>query len=226
MKQIFTILGIAAAIFFTNGNTAQTTFLSGEYGIRVIAKSATPGQYEKVGFQACVEDENGNKIGELSVSNISLTKIVGQDYITHKALGTAPSSEVSGDYHIWDFNWTAPEGFDGEVTVYVASMFTNNNGAYTGDVHVTTNHTFNVSVGIEELNSFDFSVYPNPVAEQINMICKKPFGENTRISLIDLKGAEVVLFAGDMHQREYSNGIYTLNIQSKNGRSSQQIVIQ
>lgn len=212
-----------------------STHLSvGHYGISVVAKSDVAGEYEKVGFQACVEDEDGNKIGELIISDDSRTQIVGQDYITHKYSGTAPSQEVNGDHHIWNFIWKAPEGYDGIVTVYVASMFTNNNGGYTGDVHIAESQSFNVSVGVEEFNSFDFSVFPNPVTEQIYMTSEKAFGKNTRISLVDLKGAEVLLFEGDLYQNEYSimlpadisNGVYTLRMNSESGQVSERIIVQ
>lgn len=212
-----------------------TTFLPvGEYGISVIAKSETTGQYEKAGFQACVEDENGNKIGELVVTDNTTTKITGQDYITHKYSGTAPSQEVDGDHHIWNFTWVAPEGFEGVATVYAAAMLTNDDAANTGDVHVASSHSFNVSVGVEEQNSLNVSVFPNPVKEQINLTSDKAFGENTRISMVDMKGAEVLLFEGDLNQYEYSfvlpssiaNGLYTLKVQSDNGVQSQKIILE
>lgn len=212
-----------------------TTSLSvGEYGISVIAKSETPGQYEKAGFQACVEDENGNKIGELVVSDNTTTKIIGQDYITHKYSGTAPSQEVDGDHHIWNFTWVAPEGYEGVATVYAVVMLANNDAENTGDVHVASSHSFNVSVGVEEMNAFDFSVFPNPVSDQINLTSENAFGDNTRISLVDIKGSEVLLFEGDLNQYEYSlilpsgiaKGIYALKVQSDNGLQSKKIILE
>ena len=60
-------------------------------------------QYEKVGFQACVEDDFGNKIGEISLVDPIRTKFPNgnSDYITHTFAGTAPYDDFS---HLWEFD--------------------------------------------------------------------------------------------------------------------------
>ena len=116
-------------------------------------------QYEKVGFQACVEDALGAKIGEISLVDPIRTKFPNgdSDYITHTFTGTAPSDNFS---HHWEFDWMPPANFEGqEANVYVASILSNDNNQNTGDVHVTNHHTFNVGVSVEEPGLFDFSVY-------------------------------------------------------------------
>ena len=204
-----------------------------EYTILIEAQSATPFQYTKAGFQACIENGAGVKIGELSTISNTLTKIIFQNYITHKTAGTALNENLVSTHHAWEFNWTASDDFVGEATVYAAVMLTNNNGNNAGDVHIASNYAFNVGVGLDEVNSFDFSVYPNPVAEQINLVFEATLEESTRISLMDMKGSEIVLFEGFLNQKEYSfvlpsmmaPGVYALRIEGDSRRSTRNIIV-
>ena len=205
-----------------------------EYTITIQAQSETPFEYTKAGFQACIEDASGTKIGNLSILSNTLTKIVNQHYITHTTLGTSPSEEFSGSHHAWSFNWSAPDDFVGEATVYTAVMLTNNDGSNSGDVHLASNYTFNVGLGLDEVYGFDFSVYPNPVSEQINLVFETPIEEDTSISLIDMKGAEIVLHQGFLSQKEYNlvlpaglvSGVYAIRIDRESGQSSKRIILQ
>tara|TARA_B110000977_G_scaffold155018_1_gene197132 strand:- start:1520 stop:2353 length:834 start_codon:yes stop_codon:yes gene_type:complete len=206
-----------------------------EYTIWVESKSETPFQYSKAGFQACVEDGAGNKIGTLATLNSTLTKIIGSgSYITHTTAGTSPSEEVFGSHHYWSFSWTAPEDFNGEASVYAASMLTNNNGSDSGDTNVTSSYLFNVGVGIETLNVFDFSVYPNPASEQLSINMKEIPGENSTISLCDVKGAFTTLITGNLKENKYNlsipsylaEGIYTLTVSSPKGQTSKKIMLK
>jgi hypothetical protein len=204
------------------------------YRIRVEAGNSGNFQYEKAGFQACVEDGSGNKLGQIFTVSNTLTQIVEQDYITHTELGTAPSSQSDNSTHMWEFDWLPPADFIGEATVYAASMLTNNNGMNTGDVHVTANHVFNVGLGLDQGDTFEFTVFPNPTSEQINMSWDTPLGENTRISLYDMKGAESVLFEGTLNDLTYTmvlpshlaKGLYTIIVDSERDSSSRKIVLQ
>ena len=204
------------------------------YGITVEAGNTGGFQYEKAGFQACVEDASGNKIGQISLVNSELTQILEQDYITHTELGTTPSSQSIYGTHMWEFDWTPPTDFVGEVTVYAASMLTNDDGMNSGDVHVTTSFTFNVGLDLDETNEVDFSVYPNPVADEFHISFGEVLDENIAITLCDLKGAEVLLLEGTLNQKEYSmilpsdlaKGVYTLCVDSKNRHSSQKIIVK
>ena len=205
------------------------------YRVTVVAANSGSFQYEKAGFQACVEDAAGNKIGQIAIVDPTLTQIVEQDYITHTSLGTAPSSQSVNSNHMWEFDWMPPANFDGEeATIYAASMLTNNNGMSSGDVHVTTNYTFNVGFALDEADAIGFSVYPNPVEDEIHIFFGEALDENIAIILYDLKGAEVVLFEGKFNQKEYSmmlpsnlaKGIYTLSVHSDLRHSSQKLFLR
>lgn len=203
----------------------------GVYTITVVSKSETPFQYQKVGFQACVEDENGEKIGTLETISNTRTKLVGQNYITHKTAGT----ETTGSHHAWTFNWIPPEGFVGEATVYAASMFTNESGTSSGDIHVLGNYTINVFdvVDIEETDILDFSIYPNPTSEVLNLKFNNDFSENIKVSLVDVKGMETLLYNGclDSNQNRFIvphhlvNGVYIFKLYSDKGISTRQILL-
>lgn len=207
----------------------------GPYRISIEVSNTGGVQYEKAGFQACVEDASGAKIGELSTVSNALTQIVAQDYITHTLLGTAPSTASPNSNHVWEFDWTPPANFDGEeATIYAASMLTNNNGTNSGDVHLMTNYTFNVGLALDEADAIDFSVYPNPAEDVIHISFEEVPEEDIAIALYDLKGAEVVLFEGKYTQKEHSmiiplglaKGVYTLSVHSNHRQSSQKLLIR
>ena len=206
----------------------------GPYRISIEVSNSGGMQYEKVGFQACVEDDFGNKIGEISLVDPTRTKFPNgnSDYITHTFNGTAPS----GDFlHFWEFDWTPPVNFEGQAAnVYVASILSNNNNQNNGDVHVTNHYVFNVGVFVEEPSLFDFSVYPNPVKDEIHISFSQNQQEDLVIVLYDFKGSETVLFDGKWNQNlesivlpsHISSGLYTLEVRSIYGRSTEVLAIR
>jgi len=204
------------------------------YRISIEVSNTGGMQYEKVGFQACVEDNFGNKIGEISFVDPTRTKFPNgnSDYITHTFTGTAPSDDFS---HLWEFDWTPPANFEGQVAnVYAASILSNNNNQNNGDVHVTNHYAFNVGVSINELNLFDFSVYPNPAQDEIHISFSQKHQENVVVLLYDFKGTKTVLFDGKWDQNIESIllpscipfGLYTLEVNTIYGRSTKVFAIQ
>ena len=206
----------------------------GPYRISIDVSNSGGMQYDRVGFQACVEDDFGNKIGEISLVDPTRTKFPNgnSDYITHTFTGTAPSYDFS---HLWEFDWTPPANFEGQVAqVYAASILSNNNNQNNGDVHITNHHIFNVGVSTEEPGLFDFSVYPNPAQDEIRISFSENQQENVVIFLYDFKGSETVLFDGKWNHSvesivlppHISSGLYTLEIRSIFGRLTEVLVIQ
>ena len=206
----------------------------GPYRISIEVSNTGGMQYEKVGFQACVEDALGNKIGEISLVDPIRTKFSNgdSDYITHTFTGASPSNNFS---HLWEFDWMPPANFEGlEVTVYVASILSNDNNQNTGDICVNNHHTFNVGVSLEEPCLFDFSVYPNPAKDLIHISFSQKQQEELVILLHDFKGSVTVLFDGKLNQYEesivlpsnMSSGLYTLEVLSIYGRSTEILAIQ
>ena len=206
----------------------------GPFRISIEVSNSGGTQYEKVGFQACVEDDFGNKIGEIFLVDPARTKFPNgnSDYITHTFTGTAPSDDF---LHFWEFDWTPPVNFEGQAAnVYVASILSNNNNQNNGDVHVINHYVFNVGVFIEEPGLFDFSVYPNPVKDEIHISFSQNQQEDLVIVLCDFKGSETVLFDGKWNQNvesivlpsHISSGLYTLEVRSISGRSTEVLAIQ
>lgn len=204
------------------------------FQITVEAKSSTPFQYQKAGFQACIEDGDGDKIGELATISSTTTKIVEQNYITHKGSGTAPSNEVFGSHHLWSFYWTAPEDFTGEAFVYAASMLTNANGEITGDVHVEGSYTIDVGLGQEELEALKMNVYPNPATEYIEIDVSGFVGEALLVELIDMKGSVKTLYDRLLEKDHIkyrippsqAEGIYLVNLTSSKANLSKSILLK
>lgn len=206
----------------------------GTYRISIEVSNTGGMQYEKVGFQACVEDDFGNKIGEISLVDLIRTKFPNgnSDYITHTFTGTVPFDDFS---HLWEFDWTPPANFEGQVAnVYAASILSNNNNQNSGDVHVTNHYTFNVGVSTEEPGLFDFSVYPNPAEDEIHISFSQKQLEDVVVVLYDLKGSETFLFDGKLNKNaqsiilpsHMSSGLYTLEVRSISGRSTEVLSIQ
>lgn len=86
------------------------------------------------GFEATVEDELGNKIGELLVGDVNTTQLINSgNHITHTMGGTFSEDLMM----FWEFSWTAPEDFSGIATIYAAAIIANGDGDNTFDVTLT-----------------------------------------------------------------------------------------
>lgn len=202
------------------------------FEITIEVQSQTPFQYQKAGFQACVEDQNNMNIGQISTIDNTTTKIVEQHYITHTATGTAPSDVVSGTHHLWKFLWTAPQSFTGNATVYAASMLTNNDGDSSGDVHVQTSHTLDIGLGQQELEAkLSFTIYPNPASDNISFDVSKYIGSNIKLELVDLKGASYKIHEGILNNlainyqipSSLSKGMYVVHLSTLEGQMTQTV---
>lgn len=206
----------------------------GSFRILIEVSNSGGMQYEKVGFQACIEDDFGNKIGEISLVDPTRTKFPNgnSDYITHTFTGTAPSDDF---LHLWEFDWTPPVNFEGQVAnVYAASILSNNNYQNNGDVHVSNHYAFNVGVFVNELSLFDFSVYPNPAQDEIYITFSQKPQDKVVVLLYDFKGSKTILFNDKWGQNIQSillpssirSGLYTLEVRSIYGRSKEVLVVQ
>lgn len=109
--------------------------LGESYYIAIVANSVG---VERFGFQACMENEFGYKVGELVLSDVIHTQLVDNgNYITHTELGS-----VGSGVKTWVFNWIAPDEPVGAITLHTSVLFSNNNGLTTGDEFVYTSMSF------------------------------------------------------------------------------------
>jgi hypothetical protein len=85
----------------------------------------------KFGFELTVEDNQGNKVGTLQLTDPARTKFTnGNHAVTHTAAGNIPSGNTSS----WSMNWIAPSGTSGSIGIYAAFNAANGNGNTGGDV--------------------------------------------------------------------------------------------
>ena len=111
------------------------------------------GIYE-FGFQACFENELGEKVGSLVLADDIETQLLESgNYITHTILG----SNASG-VKTWIFNWIAPLTQKGAVTLHASVLFSDNNGTITGDQVIYTFQTFDEpNFGCTQISAFNYN---------------------------------------------------------------------
>jgi len=170
------------------GNTYDLTF------------TLTDAAVSKFGFQLSPQNVAGDFLGTL-ISGTG-TQIVGTGYLTHQ-----PAATTSGSAS-WDFQWTAPTAGTGDVTFYSASIFANGAQGNAGDVMVTADRVVaeDLTIGINELDNLNLSVYPNPVVDVIN-IAFKDVDEEIMVTLYGIDGRLI-------HQKTYTQNLITVNVEA------------
>ena len=100
----------------------------------------TEDETSEFGFELKAEDDFGNSIGEIIITDPTNTQTVGGGvYLTHTSGGT--TGDVGA---FWGFDWQAPNDFDGNVTFYAAGIIANGNNQNSGDVLMTTNYSIEI----------------------------------------------------------------------------------
>ena len=87
----------------------------------------------KNGFEiVALRNSDDTNIGNIAITDATNTQLKtggGRTYVTHTSSGNSITS--------WNFDWTAPTNQEGDITFYVASIVSNNNGGSSGDeVHL------------------------------------------------------------------------------------------
>jgi len=156
------------------------------------------------GFQLTVEDEDGNSIGELILSETNSTQLSG-NYLTHTQSGS-----LVDDNALWSASWLAPIDFVGIVTFYAAGIISNASSTNSGDKLMTTSLAVDVSIELlagcidplasnfdstaneddgsceyGSCTSVNFSISPSFNAEQLSWTLTNPDG------VIVYEGAEI-----------------------------------
>ena len=100
------------------------------------------------GFELKAEDNMGNSVGEIILTDPSRTQLVGNGmYITHTEAGSL--GEVGEGFYsvMWNFDWQAPVDFEGSVTFYAAGNISNGDGTSSGDLIFTDSFSIEVVDG-------------------------------------------------------------------------------
>jgi hypothetical protein len=132
----------------TDCHTGSSNPVSGWITTNVPSEGYTPGDtytitatgthtgVGKFGFELTVEDQSGNKVGTLIITDATQTKFTnGSNAITHTSSGNTPS----GNSKTWSMDWTAPFGVSGNIGIYAAFNAADGTGNTGGDVIYTSN---------------------------------------------------------------------------------------
>jgi hypothetical protein len=178
------------------------------------------------GFQLIAEDASQNSVGTFILG--SGTTVVGSDYLTH-----APAVTASGSAS-WDFQWTAPASGAGEIGFYYAGVFANNNFANSGDVTINGSEMLSEAsgVGISEAALESFSVYPNPVIDEIN-VAAKDVDEEIMFTMYSMDGRKVLEekhdggeITIDVSTKNLSTGVYFLQMEVDGNRAIKKLLVK
>lgn len=204
-----------------SGNTVTSYVANTQYTV-TFGKHATT---SKVGFALSTS-------GGSLAKNTDDTKVQKfGSYLTHTSSGTA----VSGGHAEWSAKWTAPAS--GTVTLQLFVNETNGDGGSSGDAVFT--HSVQLTpalTGLSKLNSdVLFKVYPNPVADRLNVRFDVKYQSPITITLMSIDGKQTTeLFAGEEAKgqvdksfdvSQLAKGVYLLNIKTTEGNATQKIMI-
>lgn len=180
--------------------------------------------HSRFGFEISPQDVGGTLLGTLTATSLE-TKLVGSKYITHD--GTKGGT-TGTDMKTWTFDWTAPATGNGPVTFYGA--FNAAGGATTafGDSIFTSSTVVSedpTTVGIEEVASANITVYPNPVADNLNV--SNAAGGIVTITDANGKVINTVQAVSNNEAVDVSAlapGIYLVSVQTENGTVTKKII--
>lgn len=165
-----------------DGTTPVTTYTPGQQYTVALVMSSNPA---KRGFQAtALTSANamaGNFTGQAGNTSVNGTT---KKYANHTSTSNT-STTLS-----WNWTWTAPASGTGDVTFYVATNKTNNNGTTSGDAIYLSQHLFleESSASIEENSSESVKVYFDASSNTIHVDFDALSVSNTALKLIGLSG--------------------------------------
>ncbi len=176
----------------------------------------------KNGFEiVALRNSDDAQVGSWSLTNSTNTQIQnasGRSYVSHTTAGNSSTS--------WNFDWEAPASNEGDVTFYLASLISNNDGSTNGDnVYLTELVVSGTSgVGINEaVVDMDNSLNLIQSGENLNLSMQLAEAGELEVVLTDLSGKQVYnksygsQIQGEMvfnpiNTNGLSNGLYVLSI--------------
>jgi len=165
-----------------DGTNPVTTYTPGQQYTVALAMTSNPA---KRGFQATALT-SGNTMAGSFTGQAGNTSINGttKKYANHTSTSNT-SSTLS-----WTWNWTAPAAGSGNITFYVATNKTNNNGNDNGDVIYLSQHVFSEasSAGIEETKTESIQIYFDGNSNSLHANFDALSVSATSLKLIDISG--------------------------------------
>lgn len=147
----------------------------------------------------------GTNAGQLSITDAASTQVKNaivlgnsRRNVVHTLGGGAGNGSK-----VFAFDWTAPSTNIGNVTFYFAANASNNNGQDSGD-HIYTGSqvvTPNTTTTILELpGQANVKVFPNPVADVVNVSHVLDDAATVEVTLCDLQGRAVATLLNTTRQ--------------------------
>jgi hypothetical protein len=183
----------------------------------------------KFGFEATAEDDSGEKVGALVVTDAAQTKLVNNNNaVTHTSAGTTPD----GNDKTWNFDWTAPEGGTGDVTFYASFNAADGKGSTSGDVIYLSSSTFpeNTGSGINDGFAYeaDLKIFPNPASDFVDLSWNGSDYVMKEVKIYSLNGSEVgsVILSSNQDGRcrmplnNINPGLYLIRMVSLDGQQA------
>lgn len=182
--------------------------------------ATAPGTGKK-GFEISPQDLVGNLIGTLVAGTGN--KLVGTNkYVTH-------SSSVTTNPAIWNFHWTAPLAYVGDVIFYGSF-------AVTKTATKTTTMTISEStLGVTDKSGFEWSCYPNPAHDRMFVKFVSKQAGMVNVDILSLSGNPIRNLitadfpAGERRFEVMLNqpaGLYLLRMTGENGTQVRKIIVE
>lgn len=170
-------------------NIPSTGYVPGQ--IYTITTTNTELEGTRFGFQISPQNDKGDLLGEIIVTDSIQTQLVGgKKYLTYTENGV----DGKDGSKTWTFNWKAPEAGTGKVTFY---------GAYNSNFqgHKGSDHTFLSTLILNEHGTVKvsempkvltvFSVYPNPSSQVVNINLTLKKTSNVVLDITDSYGKTI-----------------------------------
>ena len=215
-----------------------TSYIPGDTYTVVLELVSNPA---KKGFSSTTLDVATNTMaGSLSGMGIGgtadfMNTAMTRTYVSHTS--TSNTDAVT----IWSWIWIAPSTNVGDVTFYIASNSTNDDGSTAGDEIYLSNHTLQGSpgVGMNELNETitSFTSYYDNSLNGVFVKFNTTNSASMYFNLIDLNGKSVYVqdlgnsIIGENTRsiplpNQVSSGVYVVNFFMDNKAKSAKIMIQ
>ena len=206
---------------YTGGQTYNMSVVIADAGI------------SKFGFNLVALKADDTNAGSLTAGTGSqvLPGPMSRQNITHTSAGTAGS----GGQKTFNFTWTAPTDYNGQVTFYVAANAANGDGGtngdkiYTSSLQVSGTAITSLDAGIQ---SQQWVVFPNPVIAGNVMQVSLVSGAHT-VSIIDMQGRTLVRMPVakaidkiSVPTSTLERGIYIMKMESEAGVQLKRIQVE
>ncbi len=169
-------------ITLLEGATPVTSYVPGNTYTVALSMSTTAA---KKGFQATVLDASGNMAGNFTAGLNTQVNGTSRKYANHTSASNTSATTL------WGWTWQAPATNLGNVTFYVATNETNNNGNDNGDVIYLSQHVFSAQsgAGIEEMETNEnFTAGYSTSQNSVVISCNTLISGQMSMNLFDLNG--------------------------------------